>query len=399
MSIANTNDRYGTLSKTFHWLTVLLIFTVIPLGIIAHDANFATDAELARKALLFSLHKTVGITLFAVALARIIWTLTQQKPGSLNPDRKAEHFAAELVHWLLYGSLVLVPLSGWITHAATEGFAPIWWPFGQSLPFVPKSVALSETFSTVHMLLERVMLFSLIAHIAGALKHHVIDRDATLRRMWFGRVELPQIRPHHGTALPIIGALVIWAGVLGTGAALGAFAPHEHEHGADAVVLDQVASDWQVIDGSVAIEVLQFGSVVQGNFANWTASITFDPEASGVMGHVVTEIAIGSLTLGSVTDQAMGADYFDAATFPTATFEADITRDGDSYVAAGTLTLKGTTMPLTLPFDLVIEANTATMQGRFQLNRMDYGIGLNQNSESNLGFGVDVQVNLTAAQS
>ncbi|MDP4990023.1 MAG: cytochrome b/b6 domain-containing protein, partial [Marivita lacus] len=123
MPVANTTAQYGAVAKTFHWLTALGILAVIPLGIIANDLPYDTAEQLADKAWLFSLHKTIGVTLFFVALARILWALSQPKPAPLHPDRKTETLLAEIVHWLLYGSLVLVPLSGWIHHAATEGFA------------------------------------------------------------------------------------------------------------------------------------------------------------------------------------------------------------------------------------------------------------------------------------
>ncbi len=400
MSFTNTQARYGTLSKIFHWATVLLIFTLIPLGIMADDAPFATDNELTRKAYLFSLHKTLGITLFFLAVLRILWALVQPKPGSLNPDNKPEHFMAEMVHWLLYGSLIIVPLTGWITHAASQGFAPIWWPFGQSLPFIPKSVGLSETASTLHMIFERVLVVSILLHFAGALKHHVIDRDATLRRMWFGRPDLPQVAPHHPSFAPLAGALVIWIAALGLGAGLGFFAPdhnHDHDH-AQAPVLEAVSSEWQVETGSIALSITQFGSQVDGSFAEWTSVISFDPNATGILGHVETEIAIASLTLGSVTGQSMGTDYFDAAQFPTATFTAEITATETDYVATGTLTLKGTTIPITLPFTLEISNDgaddIAMMTGATQVNRTDFGIGAS--GEDNLAHVVDIAISLTA---
>ena len=134
MPLTNTQIRYGGVAKTFHWLTALLILTLIVLGLVAEDLPYATDAELARKAWLFSLHKTLGVLVFFVALARILWAVSQPRPGLLNADKRAESFLAELVHWLLYGALVIVPLSGWIGHAAASGFAPIWWPLGQSVP-------------------------------------------------------------------------------------------------------------------------------------------------------------------------------------------------------------------------------------------------------------------------
>ena len=67
---------YGTVTKTFHWLTALFILTIIPLGAIANRLPYETDAQLALKAQLFSLHKTLGVIIFIVALARIIWALT-----------------------------------------------------------------------------------------------------------------------------------------------------------------------------------------------------------------------------------------------------------------------------------------------------------------------------------
>ncbi len=116
MALTNTQSSYGGVTKAFHWLTALLILTAFPLGWFAnelahaiYDPNIAsTEDDIARAARLFSLHKTVGVTVFFVALARILWAMTQIKPGLLNADNKPEAFAAEAVHWLLYGSLVFV---------------------------------------------------------------------------------------------------------------------------------------------------------------------------------------------------------------------------------------------------------------------------------------------------
>ena len=98
MQATNTHTTYGSITKTFHWLTALLILTAFPLGIIANGAPFATGEEIAQKAWLFSLHKTVGVTAFFTALMRILWALTQQSPVSLHSDRKLETFAANTVH-------------------------------------------------------------------------------------------------------------------------------------------------------------------------------------------------------------------------------------------------------------------------------------------------------------
>ncbi len=407
MSLNNTTAKYGTVSKTLHWLMALLILSVIPLGIIAnglaHDirdpAISTTDREVARAALLFSLHKTIGVTIFLTALCRIVWTLSQPKPGLLNADNKPEALAAETVHWLLYGSLLLVPLTGWIHHSATTGFAPIWWPLGQSLPFVPKSESVAATFGTLHILFVRVLLVALFLHIAGALKHHFVDRDMTLLRMWPGERETPTPPEQRHTALPVVCALAVWGGALGLGATLGAFG-HDHSHSmASETELQQVQSEWQVTEGALEITVNQMGSPVEGSFADWTAAIDFDETVtSGHAGHVTVTISIGSLTLGSVTAQAMGPDFFDAETHPVATFDADIERTDDGYVASGPLTIRGKSTPISMPFELTVEDQTAEMTGSLILNRLDYDVGASMPDESSLGFSVDVSVRLTAAK-
>lgn len=394
MPIANTETRYGIVTKCFHWSIALMIFTVIPLGILADRAPYATADQLDTKALLFSLHKTLGLAIFLTALARILWALTQQKPKLLNGEKSLEALAAEAAHWLLYGSLVLVPLTGWITHAASEGLAPIWWPFGQSLPFVPKSAELAERFAALHMVFERVMVITLLAHILGALKHHVVDRDATLRRMWFGTTEATGSEPRFPRLLPPLVAVGVWAAGLAVGAGLGVFA---HDDAPEAAALQQVASDWQVQDGTLDIVVTQFGSEVGGQFADWTAAIQFDETApEGPAGSVQVTIATGSLTLGSVTDQALGPDFFDAGVFPRAVFDAQIVRTATAYEAQGTVTIKDTSVPVTLPFDLTLQDGTATVAGELVLDRRAFGIGDSMTDEGQLKFDVAVKVALTA---
>lgn len=397
MSLANTADTYGTVTKTLHWLTVLLIFTVIPLGIIAHGMPYETSDQLAQKALLFSLHKTVGVTIFFVALARIVWAGAQPKPGLLNADKPVERILAQTIHWTLYGSLVLVPMTGWIHHAATTGFAPIWWPFGQDLPFVPKSESLAQTFAGLHVVFERVLVLSILLHVAGALKHHFVDKDSTLRRMLPGRTEVTAPKTPE-SLVPAGLAVSLFVAALGVGAGLGVFT--KESTAAQVAELAEVETGWAVEQGTLGISVLQLGAAVEGSFADWTAAIDFaETPTDGTHGTVEVTIAIGSLTLGSVTGQALGPEYFDAETHPTAVFAADILPGAapGQYLAQGTVTLKGATLPVTLNVDLTIDGDVATMTGETTMDRRDYDIGASQ-SEGNLGFDVGVTVALTATR-
>lgn len=395
MALANTTSRYGTVTKTFHWLTAALILVLIPLGLIANRLPYDTGEQLATKAWFFSLHKTVGVLLFATALARILWALSQTKPGTLHPERKGETTLADIVHWLLYGSLVVVPLSGWVHHAATSGFAPIWWPFGQSLPLVPQSEPLAGWTATLHIITTRILMASLALHIVGALKHHFIDKDATLRRMWFKTKGVPSVQPHRSKAFAPAVAGLLFAG---SGALAAVLTTPEAAETPNAAPLAQAESDWVVQEGDLQITVSQFGSDVTGQFADWTAEIAFDPDAGPEFGSVSVTVAIGSLSLGSVTDQAMGSDYFNAEEFPTATYEGPIVADDDGYRVDGTLTIRDQSQDVALPFTLDLGDGTATVTGSTRTDRMTYGIGEGQTDEDTLGFDVAIDVALTATR-
>ena len=397
MTLTNTQRHYGSVTKTFHWLTALLVVTLIPLGIYANDLPYDTSEQLARKAWFFSLHKTLGVTMFFVALARILWALSQPKPALLHPERKLESLAAETVHWLLYGSLVLVPLSGWVHHASTEGFAPIWWPFGQTLPMVPKSESLAALTAGLHIVFERVLAISILLHAAGALKHNLIDRDHTLRRMLPCTPILPPMTARHRVMAPLVSALGLWAVALGAGASLSLY--ERDGETVQAAALADVQSDWVVQEGQIEIVVRQMGSDLRGQFDDWTAAISFDDRVkSGKAGSVDVTISIGSLTLGSVTSQALGADFFNAGAFPTATYTAEIIRSADGYATIGTLTIKDQSMPVSFPFKLEIANDIATMSASTELDRRNYAIGDGQKDEKSLGFGVDVNLSLTARE-
>lgn len=418
MSAANTTLAYGSVAKTFHWLTALLILSVIPLGLIANDLAHqiqdpsfdGSQSVIDRAIFLFSLHKTIGVTVFFVALARIAWAFTQPKPGLLNADNKVEAFLADTVHWLLYGSLVLVPLSGWVHHAAAAGFAPIWWPFGQTLPFVPKSESLATTASALHLIFEKVLIASILLHVAGALKHHVVDKDATLRRMLPGRHDLPEPPKQVHSPVPFVAAVVLWGTAVAVGTGLGSFEPSygtsrdTHVASSDTTSAPETAKTddvrpdtWTVEAGTLGIEVKQLGSTVTGEFDAWTADITFtNPQDNGPAGHVSVVIDIASLTLGSVTAQAMGPDYFDSAAFPDAVFEADLQKRDTGYVAEGTLRIRDKTLPVSMPFTLALSGDTADMTATLEVNRLDFDIGLGVKDEASLGFGVLIKVDLAA---
>ena len=408
MPLANTADRYGSVARFFHWLVALLILAAIGLSFLMPEGPISGPEEAAWAQTVFSIHKTVGVAAFFAALLRILWALVQPKPGLLHPDRRLESFAAEAVHWTLYGAMVIMPLSGWIYHSTTTGFAPILWPFGQHLPLVPQSESLGHAAIAVHKISATLLYVVIGLHVLGALKHAVVDRDATLARMLRGTaVPVPR---QHRSALPVLVALVVWLGVLAAGALSGpereetpaptatASAPAVPAAPAPAPTASTPAATsapaWTVTDGALTIAIVQMGSEVKGSFKDWTATIHYDETAK--TGDVTVTIPISGLDLGATTSQALGADFFDAATHPAATFTGTIAETDGHLAATGTLDLKGVTLPLTLPFTLRLNGDTATVDGSTTVDRRDFGIGSAYKDEKTVGFQVRIDVALIA---
>lgn len=382
---ANTPYSYGSVARTLHWLTAFIILSNIGLGLTAHRWPMeGMDVKIQ----LFSLHKTLGIAAFSVALIRILWALSQPRPGPVHADRPAETMIAETAHWMLYIAMLVVPLAGWAEHAATEGFAPILWPFGQGFPMIPKSGHLAEILAVIHRTFAWILIVTVVLHIAGAMKHAVVDRDGVLGRMVTGRVAGSAPPRHH--VMPMLLAAAIFTG--GGGYALATATTSE----ASSTSLERPVSDWQVTDGAIGFSVAQMGTAVTGQFDDWTAAISFDEATS--TGDVTVTINMSSVRIGTVSDQAKGAAFFDVATHPTAVFSGTIRPDGDRFMTDGTLLMKGATMPVVLPFTLKIADNVATMTGAATLDRRDWQVGAGYADETTVGFSVALDIALTATR-
>ncbi|PCJ71443.1 MAG: polyisoprenoid-binding protein [Rhodobiaceae bacterium] len=121
----------------------------------------------------------------------------------------------------------------------------------------------------------------------------------------------------------------------------------------------------------------QAGAPFEGQFESFAADIVFDPDALEAAEITVTIDTASARSGSSERDGALpGSDWFDVAAHPTASFvAANIQTTEEGYVANGTLTLKGTTQDVALPFSLSIEGDAAHVMGALTIDRNDYGVG------------------------
>jgi cytochrome b561 len=142
------------------------------------------------------------------------------------------------------------------------------------------------------------------------------------------------------------------------------------------------------------------GKAFRGTFGRWDARINFDPRQLDDS-RVIIVVATPSATTGdSVQENALkNAEWFDTGNHPTATFASnDIqARGGDRYVANGTLTMKGRRTPISLPFTVTINGNTARASGTLTLDRARLGLGMQSDPNGDwVSKTIDLNFNLTA---
>ena len=193
-----TSARYTKTAKILHWLIAIAIFGMFALGWymselpkeapkqMAYDLfdwgvyTWSLSEEVSPRTFYFNLHKSIGVTIFALILFRIFWRLTHKAPALLASYKAWESKLAKNVHRLLYVLMVALPLSGLMMAIASK-YGVKW--FGLAFIGGLDNTPLREAFKEVHIVIGLVILFIIIVHILGALKHKFIDKDETLDRM------------------------------------------------------------------------------------------------------------------------------------------------------------------------------------------------------------------------
>src|SRR5262245_14499157 len=123
MTWGNSFSRYGAAAMAFHWLMALMILFMLGLGL------FMTilDETDPRTFPLFQLHKSIGLTILILAIARLAWRLANPVPTLPVGMSARERIASRVVHALLYALMIAIPLLGWATVSAAALAVPTMW--------------------------------------------------------------------------------------------------------------------------------------------------------------------------------------------------------------------------------------------------------------------------------
>jgi cytochrome b561 len=170
--------RYTATAQALHWITALLMFAVLPLAWVM--LNMPKEAE--SRGLLFTLHKSIGLTIFALVAFRLLWRARHPAPPLAEGLPPWIARSAVTSHWLLYLILVGMPISGYLLTAA--GGYPISF-FGLfNVPGLPKNEALDRAATWAHVAVGQWAVYALILlHVGATAWHAAVRRDGVLNRM------------------------------------------------------------------------------------------------------------------------------------------------------------------------------------------------------------------------
>ncbi len=177
------NHRYTSTSIALHWAMALGLAGTFALGFYMADLSLSPT-----KLKLYSYHKWAGITLLLFALARLAWRVGHSAPELPEGMPAIQRLAAHAAHWVLYGLMLGIPLSGWLMSSA-QGFPVVWFGLVPLPDLVAKNKELGVVLGQIHVILNYCLLAVVLVHIVAALKHHFIDNDGLLGRMlpWIKR--------------------------------------------------------------------------------------------------------------------------------------------------------------------------------------------------------------------
>lgn len=410
-----TTQRYSSTAIALHWLLALLLAFQISLGWALEGNN---SPELFAR---FQLHKSIGIAILLLSLARLAVRLFTPRPPASDGPAWTRALAGT-VHWLFYAVMILGPVTGWLivstakVQVPTLIFGVIPWPH------LPVGHGWHDPAESIHGAMAWLAIGLFLLHIAGALRHQWLLGKPELQRM------IPFAKGKAVSAA--IGALALVFAAMAAGklvypdkprpAAEHAEAPvaaavpaapvaeseeakPEEAEETEAEEIAQPLADWNVAPGGrLGFTGRWNGDAVAGRFGRWDADIKFSPnDLAKSRIKVTVDLATADTGDGQRDDSLKGSDFFDSGAHPKAVYTAREIRHlgGDRYEARGTLDLRGVEKPATLRFTLSIDGNRARVSGSTRIDRTAFGVGQGEWAATDaIAAGVDIAFSFSATR-
>lgn len=420
-----STHSYNIISVWLHWIIAGLIIFMVFLGwrIDPHNPHVLT--------ILFW-HKSTGILILLLSLLRIIVRLMYKAPPE-PPMPAWQVWAAKTLHFLFYVAMIGMPLTGWAMVSTSAREIPFYFMHWPHMPFIPVSAGMEspthEFFQFFHQLGAKLLIYGMIPlHVAAALKHQFVDKDAVVEHMVPGLKPEPILNWRWIIPVGVVTVAIATAELIGAGApapaqakppessppAMASAVASEASTAASAVssagsssvassssssTAEAKVTQWSIDRAASKIgwSTTFQGEAINGGFSGYSAQIAFDPDRLD-QSHVKVSIDLASVNSGDDNrDGTLKSDqFFNVSSFPKATYEASKFSKSDAthFVAHGRLSLHGVSKPLDLPFTLTIKDGTADVSGTADLDRTAFGVGSGDYAKTD-AIPASVKVNIT----
>lgn len=172
-----TSQKYPSVIRLLHWPVAVMIIALLVVGFIASNIPKGDSS----RHLYLGLHKSVGLTLLALAVLRVSLRLRIAAPPmpEVLPllQRKFAHFA----HLGFYGLMLLMPVSGYVM--STSLGQPVRWFGLDMLRLLGEDRARGMIAKNIHVVAAYALIILLALHIGAALWHYVAHRKNLLQRI------------------------------------------------------------------------------------------------------------------------------------------------------------------------------------------------------------------------
>ena len=181
----DTKEKFSKWTIVFHWAVAFCVISLLCVG---------TYMKENKAFFLYQYHKSIGVLVFVLLSARIVWRFKNGWPTPLNTRHAYELKLARISHWILLIGTIMFPISGMTMsimgghglHIFAIELLPVNFVDGQ---YVPVNASLSKLGATIHHWLKWIIGITILIHIAAALRHHFWYKDDTLRRMFGKRID------------------------------------------------------------------------------------------------------------------------------------------------------------------------------------------------------------------
>lgn len=170
---------YSTFIKLLHWLIAFAVIIMLCMGF------FLGSIPEQYQSTAYMLHKATGISILFLIIIRFIGIQISGRPPLPASVKPWEKYLSRFVQYSFYLLLIIMPLSGWIMSVAAKRIPSFFGLFNMPLPGIEPNKSLADFMANSHEIIAWILIAFIVLHIAGALKHHFIDKDNVLKKMFF----------------------------------------------------------------------------------------------------------------------------------------------------------------------------------------------------------------------